>query len=292
MLKSEQINELATALSMAQGAFPTVKKDSSNPFFKSKYADLAALIEAVQKPLAENGLAIIQCLSTDTEAKFVRVETILTHKSGQFISDVFSLPVLDWKPQGLGSATTYARRYALQSFLNLGAADDDGNAAQGPQDFTPRAKQGHNSDIQKPRTAPSTTQPPAIAPEPPNAQQEAFQDEDYPEFTDDMMPKVIGTVHGKGQVLPPEPPKDNSPKSKGDTNRKVDAKGRGTFWAQCRKIADGDDNLIRAAVLEVTGQESTKEIFVHQTGEVIERLREMVRVSKNIPSPFDSEVIP
>lgn len=275
MLKSEQINELATALSMAQGAFPTVKKDSSNPFFKSKYADLAALIEAVQKPLAENGLAIIQCLSTDTEAKFVRVETILTHKSGQFISDVFSLPVLDWKPQGLGSATTYARRYALQSFLNLGAADDDGNAAQGPQDFTPRAKQGHNSDVQKPRTAPSTTQPPAIAPEPPNAQQEAFQDEDYPEFTDDIAPKAKA---------------ESAPKSKG-VPTKLSPKQKQLFWADCKKTG-AEEEMIRAAILEVTGQGTTAGVFIHQTGEIVERLREMVREASGAPNPFDEGIIP
>jgi len=133
MKSSESIAQLAEALAQAQAKFPLVKRDSANPFFKSRYSDLGAIIEAVQPFLAEFGLAILQPVSSDIENQCVVLNTILVHKTGEFISEELRMPVPDWKAQGLGSATTYARRYAIQSMLNVAPdSDDDGNAASTP----------------------------------------------------------------------------------------------------------------------------------------------------------------
>ena len=91
MTRSESIAELAKALCKAQGAMLFAKKDSANPFFKSKYADLASVVEAAKKPLAENGLSYIQMPRAD--AAGVTVETLLMHVSGEWIaSDLFMVP--------------------------------------------------------------------------------------------------------------------------------------------------------------------------------------------------------
>ena len=167
------------------------------------------------------------------------------------------------------------------------------------EDFTPKARPTLDAPAKTfsapPQPGPTQTisAPPPTPQNAPNSAPEAFRettpespnelrDEDYPEFTDDMTPKA--------KVLPPEPPKDNSPKSKGKPE-KISAKGRQIFWADCKKTG-ADEEMIRAAILEITGQESTKEVLVEQTGEIIELLREMVRKAKNVPSPFDEGVTP
>ena len=128
MTKSEQINELATALAKAQGQMAGAKKESDNPFFKSKYADLAAVVEAIRGPFAEHGLSYVQ-LPTECEGEEVAVETMLMHSSGQWITSRTVVPVTKKDAQGYGSALTYARRYGLQAIAGVAAEDDDGNAA-------------------------------------------------------------------------------------------------------------------------------------------------------------------
>lgn len=128
MNRSEQINELAAALAMAQGQMEGAKKDSDNPFFKSKYADLASVVDAIRGPLAEHGLAYVQ-LPIPTERDEVQVETVLLHASGQWIASIVTVPVTKQDAQGYGSALTYARRYGLQAMAGVAAEDDDGNAA-------------------------------------------------------------------------------------------------------------------------------------------------------------------
>lgn len=129
---SENIGELAKSLATATGKFKAVKKDSVNPFFKSKYADLAAVIEATYEALAQNGLAAVQ--SPLTNGDKAGVTTMLIHSSGQWMRGDLLLPVAKGDAQGIGSAITYARRYSLQSFLNVAAeADDDANAAAGKE---------------------------------------------------------------------------------------------------------------------------------------------------------------
>jgi len=134
MTRSEQIDELAAALSRAQGAMGGAKKDSENPFFDSKYADLASVWDACRKPLAENGLSVVQfprLMHVSEDWWLVEVETTLLHTSGQFMSDVLAVPVTKVDAQGVGSAITYARRYALGAVAGVAPEDDDGNAAVG-----------------------------------------------------------------------------------------------------------------------------------------------------------------
>ena len=124
-MQSEHINELASALAKAQGEFSTVPKGSVNPFFKSKYADLADVIKSAGPVLASHGLAVSQFISEDDT-----LTTYLIHESGQFIAHRANLHLVKDDPQSAGSATTYARRYGYMSCLGLVAdEDDDGNRA-------------------------------------------------------------------------------------------------------------------------------------------------------------------
>lgn len=127
MTHSEQINEIAAALAKAQGQIEGAKKDAANPFFKSKYADLASVWDACRSALAVNGLAVIQSPSAD--GMRVSVDTLLTHGSGQWMAGTVSVTAKEDTPQAIGSAITYLRRYALQSFVGVAPEDDDGNAA-------------------------------------------------------------------------------------------------------------------------------------------------------------------
>jgi hypothetical protein len=128
MNRSESIKELATALSKAQGEFEHAKKDTDNPFFKSTYADLASVIDAAKKPLSANGLAVAQITDTDENGN-ISLETILMHTSGEWISGKYPIRPVKTDPQSMGSAITYARRYAFSAMTGIAADDDDGNAA-------------------------------------------------------------------------------------------------------------------------------------------------------------------
>ena len=129
MNKSESIKELATALAKAQGAIKGAVKDSANPFFKSKYADLASVVEAIRSAFAANGLSYIQSVEPSDKDE-VRVETTILHSSGEWIGcGVLALPVSKVDAQGYGSALTYARRYSLSAATGVAPEDDDGNAA-------------------------------------------------------------------------------------------------------------------------------------------------------------------
>lgn len=136
MNQSEQINELATALAKAQAQITGALKDSSNPFFKSKYADLASCWDACRKQLTENGLSVVQTTEVlgpangDMGNWITVVRTTLAHSSGQWISGVTPVKVKDDGPQAQGSGITYARRYALAAIVGLAQIDDDAEAAQ------------------------------------------------------------------------------------------------------------------------------------------------------------------
>ena len=124
MNKSESIKELAAALSHFQAAVAGAKKSSDNPYYKSKYADLAAIWQTVRAPLTENGLSVSQ-VSQPTEPGLIAIETILMHESGEWISGVIVMPLTKSDPQGAGSAITYARRYGLAAILGVHQEDDD-----------------------------------------------------------------------------------------------------------------------------------------------------------------------
>jgi hypothetical protein len=133
----EQITEMATALAKAQGEFGTVDKGATNPFFNSKYADLASILKAVTPILSKNGLCLLTPPKTIKGEGMVEVECILLHTSGGRIEtnlsgkvDASSKNIM----HAIGSAVTYLRRYSVQGLLNIACdVDDDGNAAGGVQ---------------------------------------------------------------------------------------------------------------------------------------------------------------
>lgn len=131
MKKSDDISQLVTALAEAQSEMGSASYDSVNPHFKSRYSTLNSVWEACRGPLSKHGLAVIQPASTEG-GNFV-VETMLLHKSGQWISSEIKLLLDKNNMQGLGSAISYARRYTLASLLGITSdEDDDGNAASAP----------------------------------------------------------------------------------------------------------------------------------------------------------------
>jgi hypothetical protein len=129
MNSSQTIAALAASMAKAQAAIEGAAKDTLNPHFRAKYADLASVVAAIKRPLADNGLAYTQVLH-DGESAAAKVETIIMHSSGEWLSNgVFSVPVDKNNAQGYGSALTYARRYSLSAAFGVAPEDDDGNAA-------------------------------------------------------------------------------------------------------------------------------------------------------------------
>lgn len=127
MITSESIKELAPALLKAQKGIKAALKDSTNPHFKSKYADLSSVIDAVKSALNDCGIVFTQ--GVEGAESGVAVETRLIHQSGEFIASTITVPVVKNDAQGVGSAITYGRRYGLQAICGVPAEDDDGNAA-------------------------------------------------------------------------------------------------------------------------------------------------------------------
>lgn len=136
MTHSEAINEIACALAKAQKAIKGAKKDSANPFFKSRYADLASVSDACREPLADNGIAVVQPPAT-LENGEVAVTTMLVHSSGQWMRETLSVKPKDDGPQAMGSVITYLRRYSLAAFAGVAPEDDDAEAAEGRKDGKP-----------------------------------------------------------------------------------------------------------------------------------------------------------
>ena len=129
--QSPAIGEIASALSQAQGEFTNPKKDRANPFFKSNYATLDALIDCTRKILTKNGLAVVQTLHNE---RGLELSTRLIHSSGQWIESSVPLMAAKDGPQKLGSEITYLRRYSYAAMLSICAdEDDDGNQAQAQQ---------------------------------------------------------------------------------------------------------------------------------------------------------------
>ena len=127
----ENIKNLAKALVQAQSEMSNAKKDATNPFFKSKYADLNAIREAVLPILNSHGISVLQPMTNIEGKNFIK--TILLHETGESIesfTEIIYSKVNDAQAQGSG--ITYARRYGLQSFVCVGAEDDDGNKAVKP----------------------------------------------------------------------------------------------------------------------------------------------------------------
>lgn len=142
MQTSENINELAAALAVAQGQMGGAIKGADNPFFKSKYADLGSVIAAVKEPMAENGLSYVQFPFAFEGS--VGVTTRLMHSSGQFMESSFSIPAPKNDPHTYGGLVSYCRRFSLQSALGIPAEDDDGNAATQAAKATITLEQVHS----------------------------------------------------------------------------------------------------------------------------------------------------
>ena len=136
MKQSESISELATALSIAQSQIGGAVRSSTNPFFKSSYADLGDVIKAIKEPLAANGLSMIQMPITNLVEKSVGVSTRIIHSSGEWIEGEFFLPLTKFDSQAVGSALSYSRRYGITSILMIPQTDDDANAASMKVDQT------------------------------------------------------------------------------------------------------------------------------------------------------------
>lgn len=140
MSKSESIVNIAASLLAAQKNMGDATKESKNPFYKSSYADLNSIREVVTPALNAQGISVLQPTRVGVDGGSY-VETTLLHSSGEYLTSQF--PIVAAKandPQAYGSAVSYARRYSLQSFLSVGAVDDDAEAGMGrgkaPAKFT------------------------------------------------------------------------------------------------------------------------------------------------------------
>lgn len=127
MKMSESITAIAPALVKAQSLIEGAVKDSNNPAFRSKYADLSSVLAVIRQPMADNDLCVLQSPSRADGG--VEVETLILHKSGEWISQNCFIPITKMDAHGTGSGITYGRRYGLMSIFCIGTEDDDGNTA-------------------------------------------------------------------------------------------------------------------------------------------------------------------
>lgn len=155
MLRSDKIDLVSKALVKAQAKIKHAVKDSVNPHFKSKYSDLASVMDAIKEPFAENGLALMQPLSSDQDA--VKCTTLILHESGQFIGSEMSMRPVRNDPQGLGSCATYLRRYMAAAAAAVASDDDDGNAASGKGTTNANPNQTPNSQTSTVATSTQST---------------------------------------------------------------------------------------------------------------------------------------
>lgn len=173
---SAELDKLATALAVAQRVIATARKDSQNPFFRSSYADLASVWEACREPLTANGLSIAQFPGFIAGSPPVAtVTTVLLHTSGQWMAETAGAPMPDQtrkdgsveraNAQGVGSAITYLRRYALAAVASVSPADDDGNAASG-KDKDGKEKKGRGGVAHQPHAGTAPKEPVAPTPQP------------------------------------------------------------------------------------------------------------------------------
>lgn len=157
-MQSDSVAKLADALAKAQAVMKAATINKTNPHFKNRYADLAAVLEAIRKPLSDNGLSITQTTEV-RDGGFVLVTT-LRHSSGEWISSEYPLPVAA-KPQELGSALTYARRYSLSAMACIAADEDDDaeGARQQGQTAAPVSPRNSKPNAVKPQTVEAPVDP-------------------------------------------------------------------------------------------------------------------------------------
>lgn len=241
MERSESVGALAAALAKAQGSMAAARKDSANPFYKSKYADLASIVDAIKQPLAENGLAYVQATDVGDDSAVI-VETVLLHASGEWIASRLRMKPVQDTPQGLGSCISYARRYGLQALVGIPADDDDGNAASGTTDA---AASGNAHPPKGPATKESATKEPA--PKGPATKEPATKGHD-PDLLPDNPAEMQAWFRARVQSLKP---------LKWSEDTKTDAAKR--LAIGLKKHGLGDVNRLRAYEL-LTGKPSGKDM--------------------------------
>lgn len=124
-----QNNKLIAALHKVQGQISGVKRDSTNPHFKNRYASLEAVIDTLRPALQENDLVVTQAPSRFTESGCIEIITTISHISGQSMQTRFDVPLSKKDAQGAGSAITYGCRYSLMAMFMIPPTDDDGEAS-------------------------------------------------------------------------------------------------------------------------------------------------------------------
>lgn len=143
MEKSESIKNLAIALCKFSSLVVKIKKTETNPFFKSKYADLSGILDVIKEPLIECELSIVQF----PKGKY-GLETMIMHSSGEWMSGEYEMKPTKEDPQNAGSVITYQRRYALGAILGLNIdKDDDGNSGSEPVEPKQEKKQTSKKKI-------------------------------------------------------------------------------------------------------------------------------------------------
>jgi hypothetical protein len=196
MRSSDQLDQLATALAKAQAAFSVAKKEHEASVkmrdggsYGYSYADLPIVVAACRKALTDNGIAVVQ--SATAADRLVSVCTRLIHASGQWISDEdapLAMTARDASPQSIGSAITYARRYALMAMVGVVASDEDDDGAEASRDWTPPQ--------QRP---PAQQRPTTTAPRPPERTPGA-DDDDGPEVEAEACRKALLEAKSKADI--------------------------------------------------------------------------------------------
>ncbi len=223
MYQTEDIKELVSALSKAQGKMEPAKFNRINPHFKNRYADFTAIMEACREQLSLNGLSIMQYCETMNEKLYL--VTMLAHVSGQWIKSLFPLNPKNMDSQSIGSAMTYAKRYSLSAILGIVSdeEDDDGEASHGRN--APQA-QGKSRFVESLKTAADDMQKAANFPKPKiNASQvailrvqenklnaemkkkvydwmnEKLKIEKFEDVTEDIFPKIFSVLEGAAKAV-------------------------------------------------------------------------------------------
>ena len=130
---SNTIGKIAGALAKAQSQMVMVEAKSTNPFFNSKYASLASVLETALPALNKNEIALVQGNEWDSSDNGFYITSMLIHSSVEWIKSKIRMPISKKDAHGVGAATTYGRRYLLSSMVGVAQADDDGNGAIGTQ---------------------------------------------------------------------------------------------------------------------------------------------------------------
>lgn len=158
--QSQEIGELAKALSAAQGMMDAARKDSKGNY--GKYTTISSILEVVKDALSKNGLAVVQA-PMPCESGSISLRTTLMHTSGQWIASQLNMKAENVSPQKIGSVITYARRYALAALLGVGQEDDDAQAVQ--DEYEKRTRKEEKQRVQQTRQQAAESNPDAPTPE-------------------------------------------------------------------------------------------------------------------------------